>query len=251
MKKIDIHCHILPGIDDGAASERESLRMLSMAARQGTRAVIATSHYSKEFERSTPQNIREMCKRLEEKAREKIDGKFHIYPGQEIFYRDDVLQRLERKEILTLADSRYILVEFMPEIPYSTLYRIVRELVMEEYKPILAHVERYECLREKGRIEELTDAGAYMQMNYRRIGGKWYEETTRWCRKMLKQEQIHFLGTDMHNTKMRAPETMEADAWMEKHLDLEYIRELSYGNARKILRNTKRGEEKGNYGKYA
>ena len=251
MRKLDIHCHVLPGIDDGAANEQESLRMLRMAARQGTRAVIATPHYGAEFPGSRPEHIRALCKRLEAKAREEINPKFRVYPGQEIFYKDDVIEKLERKQILTLADSRYILTEFLPGIPYSNLYRIVRELIIADYIPILAHIERYECLREKGRVEELIDEGAYMQMNYRRIGGKWYEETTRWSRKMLKEENIHFLGTDMHNAKTRQPQTMEADAWMEKHLDTEYIRELSYKNALKVLKNKKRGEEKEKYGEYA
>ena len=75
----------------------------------------------------------------------------------------------------------------------------------QHYRPVIAHIERYGALREKGRVEELTEIGALMQMNYRRIGGKWYEETTRWCRKMLKDEKIHFLATDMHNTKARKP----------------------------------------------
>lgn len=243
MKKIDMHCHLIPGADDGAASEQESLRMIQMAAKQGTKAVIATSHYAKEFPNSRPDYIRYMCRKMEEAASEKLGREFHVYPGQEIFYRDDVIEKLKRKEILTLADSDYILVEFLPEIPYSNLYRIVRDLVMARYKPILAHIERYGCLRENGRVEELIDEGACMQMNYRRIGGKWYEETTRWCRKMLKEENIHFLGTDMHNTKDRKPDTLEAEIWMEKHLDKEYIREICYKNVLEIIKSKNGGEK--------
>ena len=76
-----------------------------------------------------------------------------------------------------------------------------------------------------------------MQMNYKPIGGKWYEETTRWCRKMLKEGNVHFLGSDMHNMRTRKPELMEASHWMEKHLDNEYIKSISYANAEKILTN--------------
>ena len=107
---------------------------------------------------------------------------------------------------------------------------------MRGYQPILAHIERYEVLREKCRIEELTEMGALMQMNYRRIDGKWYEETTRWCRKMLREGKIHFLATDMHNTKTRKPMTDGAEVWLKKHLEKQYIAEICYKNARKIIK---------------
>lgn len=130
-----------------------------------------------------------------------------------------------------------MLTEFHPSMPYSMIINGVRELTMAQYTPIIAHFERYSALREKGRVEELIQAGALMQMNYKPIGGKWYEETTRWCRKMLKEGNVHFLGSDMHNMRTRKPELMEASHWMEKHLDNEYMKDISYANAEKILEN--------------
>lgn len=134
-----------------------------------------------------------------------------------------------------MVDSSYILVEFMPWTPYSEIYRAVRNLTTKGYVPIVAHIERYPALREKGRVDELIETGARMQMNYRPVGGKWYAETTRWCRKMLKENKIHFLSTDMHNMKARKPDTKEADAWMEKHLDRIYMRAVCYKNAQEII----------------
>ena len=152
---------------------------------------------------------------------------------------------------MTLADSRYVLVEFMPWVPYSEMQRCVRTLTQEQYRPIFAHVERYEVLREEGRPEELVDMGALLQMNYRRISGKWYEETTRWCRKMLKQEKIHFLGTDMHNTKTRRPSIDDAYVWMDKHLEPSYLKKICYRNQKIILNKTNEKEKKNQYGKHA
>src|SRR5699024_1106139 len=134
-----------------------------------------------------------------------------------------------------MAGSRYVLVEFMPDVPYSQILRAVTELVFAGYIPVLAHTERYRALREPGRVEELTEMGAYMQMNYRRIGGKWYEETVRWCRKVLKEEKVHFLATDMHDLKYRYPATADAEMWMYKHLDRQYMRKICFKNAEKIL----------------
>ena len=251
MKIIDIHSHILPGVDDGASSERESIQMLKLAAKQGVTAVIATPHYSPEYSSKSPDEIRKMCVRLEQKARVAIQPEVHIYSGQEILYNQDVPEKLEMGELLTLADSRYVLVEFMPWVPYSEIQRCVRTLTQYQYCPVLAHVERYDVLRKKGRPEELIDMGALLQMNYRRISGKWYEETTRWCRKMLKQKKIHFLGTDMHNTKTRRPSIDDAYVWMDKHLEPGYIKKICYRNQKIILNKTNEKEKKNQYGKHA
>ena len=236
MKKIDIHCHVLPKLDDGSASLQESIRMLKLACRQGIQAVVATPHDSHQFRQEDPEKIRNLCRRLETRARAEVNPDFRVYPGEEIFYSQETLEKLKRNQLLTIGESRYLLIEFMPNVPYSLLYRAVRELTEEQYRPILAHMERYGVLREKGRVEELVKAGACMQMNYRRIGGRWYDETVRWCRKMLKNQKVHFLATDMHNTKSRRPQTQEAEAWMEKHLERTYIEEIAWKNQEKILR---------------
>lgn len=239
MRKIDLHCHILPGLDDGAKSMEESIKLLKAARKQEIFSVVATPHYSPRFRNEDPEKIRRLCKEVEAKAREVIDPDFRIYEGQEIFYTEDVLQKLEKGEILTIAGSPYLLLEFLPEVPYSQIYRAVRQLVFAGYKPILAHVERYTVLREPGRVEELRESGAFLQMNYRRIGGKWYDETVRWCRKMLKQQKIQFLATDMHDTRYRYPDTEKAEIWMQKHLELSYRKKICFENGEKILKTSK------------
>lgn len=239
MRKIDLHCHILPGLDDGAKSMEESIKLLKAARKQEIFSVVATPHYSPRFRNEDPEKIRRLCKEVEAKAREVVDPDFRIYEGQEIFYTEDVLEKLEKGEILTIAGSPYLLLEFLPEVPYSQMYRAVQLLVFAGYKPILAHVERYTVLREPGRIEELRKTGAFLQMNYRRIGGKWYDETVRWCRKMLKKGNIHFLATDMHDIRYRYPDTEKAEIWMQKHLELSYREKICYENAEKILKGNK------------
>lgn len=215
------------------------MKLLKAARKQEILSVVATPHYSPRFRNDDPEKIKRLCKELEVKAREVIDPDFRIYEGQEIFYTEDVLQKLEMGEILTIAGSPYVLLEFLPQVPYSQIYRAVRQLVFAGYNPILAHVERYQVLREPGRVEELREIGALLQMNYRRIGGKWYDETVRWCRKMLKQKKIHFLATDMHDMRYRYPATTEGEIWMQKHLELPYRKKICYGNAERILKTRK------------
>lgn len=231
---IDIHAHILPGLDDGSSDEEKSMEMIKMAESQGITTIIGTPHYSHHF-----QNDRQKVVTAYERLMRYMESEGHcavqIYMGQEVLYSEDVPEKLAAGELLTLAGSRYVLIEFLPFESYSKIFRAAGMVATVGYHMILAHAERYECLRNPGKVQELLEAGVKLQMNYRPIGGKWYDETTRWCRKMLKEENIHFLGTDMHNTDSRKPDTKAAVRWMEKHLDEEYMQDICHGNAEKIL----------------
>lgn len=235
---LDVHSHILPKLDDGASTGKMSVEMLRAAAQQGVKRVIATPHYSAFFPNTDPDRIRGLCRGLNRKAsKEGIDCR--VRPGQEIMYSEGVLDLLEQGKLLTMAESRYILIEFDPSAPFSFIYKAIRECTSEGYSPIIAHVERYLSVREKGRADELTGQGAYLQMNYRSISGGWRSSTTRWCREMLKEKKIHFLGTDMHNMTSRKPEITPAYDWLKKHLEAEYVRRITKGNAKMILSDKK------------
>ncbi len=235
---IDIHSHILPGIDDGASSPEAALHMLREARRQGIREVIATPHYSRRFPNNCPGQIREQCRALQALAREsRID--IQIHPGQEILYTEDIPEKIAKGELLTLADSHYVLVEFYPGISYMEILRAVQMMVMEGFSPVLAHVERYRVLRTEEKLEELCDRGAFLQMNFDAVGGSWLDEKVRWCRKLLKEHYIHFMGTDMHNTASRRPETGEAVDWMKRKLDAGYVRDILRRNAEMLVNNEK------------
>lgn len=238
---IDMHCHILPGIDDGAHSTEESLKMIRMAVKQGMKCFIATSHASSRFPASTPDTVRRLCGQMEQEAREKIDSEIHIYVGQEIMYTADLLDLLESGNYLTLADSSRILLEFQPSVPWSVINNAVRELAMSPYRPILAHVERYHVLEKStDYLDELIENGAFLQMNYRSLNGGIFDRRAARCRKLVRDGYIHYLATDMHNTKERAPELEEALHWMRKHLDEDTIEGLCGRNAEEeILREDK------------
>ena len=235
MGYIDIHAHIVPGVDDGSKSNNESVEMLRQAYAAGITNVIATPHYSKGFRTYTIEDIKRYCKALEKYAQKHICSEFKIYSGQEIFYNERSLEMIQSGEVISLADSDYILLEFSPDISYSTMFQALREVAMTSYFPVLAHVERYGCLREEGRIEELRALGVMLQMNYAHIAGKWYDADTKWCRKILKENYIDVLGTDMHNCKDRGPRVQAAMEWMKKHLDEDYLEQITTLNAQAIL----------------
>lgn len=234
----DVHSHILPGLDDGSPSGKTSLEMLRTASAQGIRRIIATPHYSFQFQNADPHRIKGLCRGLNKKAaKEKIPCR--VCPGQEILYSERALELLEEGKLLTMAGSRYILIEFDPEASYSFIHMATRKCATEGYMPIIAHVERYRSVRGPGKAQELIGQGAYLQMNYERIAGRWNDDTARWCRSMLRQEKIHFLGTDMHNMTGRRPEITRPLRWIERHLEPGYAEKILRINAMKILADKK------------
>lgn len=228
---IDIHAHILPGIDDGAKDWNESVRLLKMAYRQGVRHIIATPHFSLSQDLAL---LRDIYERLDQKAWA-ISENYHISLGQEIMYSENLLEYLETEKALTLAGSRYVLIEFGLNDSMNKMERAVRQIVQASYFPIIAHVERYKCLEREGSAEELTKYGAYLQINAGSLNHGWMDKRTRWCKKNLKKGTIHFLASDMHNTVSRPPEIRAAIACMEQWAGEELAIQIARENPGFIL----------------
>lgn len=233
---IDIHSHILPGIDDGARDFAESCQMLRIAAAQGISTVIATPHY---FGRKGPPKLDEMEeaaeKIMEEIRREYPD--FTICLGQETYYHEELPLRLKEGKAFTMAGSRYVLVEFDPMVPYMYLFRGIRELLCGGYRPILAHVERYRCLRREDFFWELKRSGCLLQMNYSSLEGNLLNPDVRWCRRQVLSGEIAFLGTDMHRIDFRPPAVSKALEWMGRYVEEDLLDAMTYQNPLRIIRD--------------
>ena len=201
---IDVHAHILPGIDDGSRDWDESRRLLEESYRQGIRYIIATPHYSR---RGLPSDIYDLSEKLKEEAR-KIAPDFQIGLGQETYYHEGLIKN---GRALTLDGSQYVLVEFEPQVPYMKMYQAVRKLTMARYIPIIAHVERYACLREDSNMSELVQCDCRLQMNFSSLKrNSILDKEVRWCRKQVMQDRVYCLGTDMHRMDYRKPDIEES-----------------------------------------
>lgn len=231
---IDVHAHVLPGVDDGARDMNESVRMLKILANQGFTGVIATPHGSRRGNQKA-EWLPDLAKELQEKISMSYPG-FSVYLGQEQWYHQELPGQLREGMAYTMAGSSYVLVEFSPDAPYSTLFRGIRSLTAAGYMPILAHVERYLCLVQEERIRELTSCGCVIQMNYDSLKGRWYQSETRRCRRLVEEGRVHLLGTDMHRMDFRPPQIESALAWLKGHVPPEYQELLTTGNPMKIVR---------------
>jgi len=197
----DIHSHILPEVDDGARSLKETKAMLEMAYQQGIRGIIATPHYHGRLDPSIFELWRRAYRRTEKAARAIADD-LMIYQGAEIYYDAAILSVLKQGAPITLANSSYVLLEFPYEIDFTYLSFAVNELRYQGYYPILAHIERYQVLRNSDNVVKLREYGAHMQINAAAlISGGFVLRG--YLLKLIKKGLIDVIGTDMHNTTTR------------------------------------------------
>lgn len=235
VMKVDIHTHVLPGIDDGARDWDTCLQMLVKSAECGVGTIIATPHYLPWRQGAKAEDIRQLCIEAEEKLQRKHGISMDIYPGNEIYYTLEVVERLKQGEILTLAGSRYVLVEFGTGSSYQSICRAVKEFRDAGYIPVIAHVERYSCLHQMPRIEDIKQMGALLQMNVEAFQNGWFDSESRWAKKCLSSRMIDFLASDMHSVTRRPPMSRQQLDWVRKKLDSDYRKALLYQNSRKIF----------------
>ena len=234
---IDIHCHILPDVDDGSHNMQETIEMLKMAEQSGTGAIIATVHYKHGTKQET-ENVRDVFEQVRNAAKQHSSN-IQLYLGHEIYYTEDTLEDLDEKRALTLAESRYVLIEFLPSVMYSEILNAVRKLKMAGYLPILAHIERYECLMSpKGEtyLKELKSSGAYFQINGRTLERR---AQKRWCEKCLKKYNVDFIASDGHNRGERSPKINFAAGWITRKFGYQTAETIFVKNPQKILEGRK------------
>lgn len=198
---IDIHSHILYGVDDGAADEETSLKIIEKAYTQGVRKMFATPHYIVGHNRVPAAGLKEKFTRLQDTVRESFKD-MELYLGSELLYGDGVIEKLDEGRALTMAGTRYVLVEYRADESYSCILTSIIQLQRHRYRPIIAHVERYQSvMKNQKHLDELRNAGALIQMNC---------SSVRRYMKYIKAGQIDFLATDSHDLVHRSPDVAEA-----------------------------------------
>lgn len=210
-----------------------------MEYEQGVRHIIFTPHDSGTEE---PEKAALIQERFEE-VRSQIAGadfpqELHTALGAELMYTDSLPERLLSGEALTMAGSSYVLVEFFPEARYQELYQGMRNLIHSGYLPILAHIERYDCLiKEQKNLEELKELGCCLQVNANTVMGGLLRKRTRFVRRLLKEGTIDFLSTDAHGSVHRKPELREASEWVVHHCRISRAMRILLKNPRAIWEN--------------
>lgn len=199
---IDIHNHILYGIDDGSTSLEESLLLLKKMSEIGFKQIIMTPHYmegtsyqaSNKTKESLLHTLEESCKR------ENILVDLHL--GNEVFVSENIKNYIDSGEIQTMNGTRYLLIEFPFHNAVPHVEGILEMLQAEGITPIVAHPERYVYFQKNPReMMSLIECGALFQCNFESIIGHYGKKAEETITYLLKHNMVHFLATDVHGSK--------------------------------------------------
>ena len=232
---IDMHCHILPAVDDGSNSLEESIEMARIAWNNGIDTIIATPHYiqdAKPFNRNHNSEVLEVFKK--ELMINKIG--IEILLGNEVYVTPDAVKLLEMGEMATLNDSRYVLMEFpMMDIPLY-VESLIYELKLKGFIPVIAHPERNAKIIENPNIlHSYISKGALAQTNIPSVLGKYGEDIQETAKILLKHDMVHFLGTDAHTCKARSLKPEKTLKIIEDMIGKERVYEMAIKNPKLVI----------------
>lgn len=231
MGFVDIHSHILPGLDDGAESMTETLGMLRLASREGITHIIATPHYKAGRYPADAERLCAVLERVRRRAEEE-EIPVALYAGNEIFYHSELEDRLDRGRLCTLNGTAYVLIEFSPLTEYVYLRNAAESLLGMGYLPVLAHVERCQCLyRDEECVAELRTLGCGIQVNTDSILCRNGWKTGIFVHRLLKNQLVDYLGTDAHNITDRRPVMAKCADLLHARYGSDYADRVLYGNA--------------------
>jgi protein-tyrosine phosphatase len=202
---VDLHCHLLAGVDDGPPTEDMALSMCRIAFEDGTRMIAATAHQNGRYKKVTPERIRTSTEKLAQNLRQAEIG-LSVYPCAEVMVSPDLETSWKEGKLLSMADGgKYLLVE-MPNGLFVDLADTAEHLRSMGIRPILAHPERHEeLLHDAGRIERLIQAGCLVQISASSVTDPDTSSDARALKSWLKRGIVHCIGSDGHSDTRRRP----------------------------------------------
>ena len=232
----DIHCHVVPLVDDGAVSMAEAVRMLKLEYREGVRTVIATPHYRLGMFEPDPEKVRRHFTLLR-RAAGKTGCGIELFLGCEFHANMEMVKLLRNGMGLTMAGSRYILTEFSRNDDKRYIQDRLYSLLSNGYKPIIAHAERYPCFRkDTAFLRDVAEMGAYIQLNAGSITGESGFGIKRFCRKVIRERLLDFVGTDAHGVNRRPPRIREAYSYIAEMMGDRYADTIFIKNPQRIIK---------------
>ena len=202
---VDIHCHLIPGIDDGSKNLEQSIEMARMAVNDGIGVIVVTPHQLGNFKKNTGDLVRaETAKLQAELQRQQIP--LRVLPGGDVRIEEPMIPMLLNGQVLTLGDHRrHVLLELPHEL-YFPLEPILKQLAKHNMVGILSHPERNQgLLRQRELLPKLVDAGCLMQVTAGSLVGGMGEACRELSQWMIREGLVHFLATDAHGPLSRRP----------------------------------------------
>lgn len=234
---IDIHTHILHGIDDGSENLELSIDQIKIMANSGVTSIVFTPHYIRNSYHNTKEVILPKFAELSV-AVKKTGVDITLYHAAEVYLEKNIINDIE-KENFSINNTEYVLVETSLSAFPADLYDILYNLVKKGYKPILAHPERYSNIAMNFKLaEDMMYRNIYLQMNAGSIMGQYGNQVRKTALKMLEHGFVHFLASDNHckSDNYILPQAVD---FIKKKYDNYFAELLTEINPRKMLNNEK------------
>ena len=225
---IDIHSHILPGIDDGSKNINMTLHMIKMAEKSGTKDIVATPHFCRGYGETHYDEVKNLVGEFNKLAKgEGLD--INIHYGQEVYYSEQIIDDYKSGLIGTINNSRYMLIELpMLEFDINEVINNIYELQIRGITPIIAHPERYKIfIKKPSMINMLIKEGMLFQLNAGSITGAFGKDVKKTAAKYLENNIYSFIGSDAHRDRGRDTDMSEALKLLEKSQKRAFISNAS------------------------
>lgn len=234
---IDIHCHILPDFDDGAADINESVGMARAAAASGVTGIVATPHF-----RGEPGSLNQISKLLSRyralrSALTAAGLTLKLYLGAEILCLPETVQMAQAQQLPTLGDTNYVLCEFYFDTPPAQMNSLLSAIAACGYRIVVAHPERYHAIQRNPRTAERWFRQGYvLQLNKGSILGAFGPQVQRTAEILLENGFAHLIASDAHSTLFRTGDMSQIRAWVNTHCPPAYARVLLDENPQRLIR---------------
>jgi protein-tyrosine phosphatase len=203
---IDLHCHMLPGIDDGAGDLTVSLQMAQAAVDQGVTVVACTPHILPGLYHNTGPAIRQAIAQLQA-ALDDNGIALQLTTGADVHMAPDFVAGLRSGRLLSIADSRYVLVEPPHHTAPPQIEEFFFSLIAVGYVPILTHPERLSWVPSRYQtIKKLVESGVWMQVTAGSFTGAFGRNPLYWAERMLDEGRVHLIASDAHDAGRRRPD---------------------------------------------
>lgn len=237
-KLIDLHAHILPGLDDGAQTMADSIEMAKIAVQSGVRILVVTPHANQRgrFENyATPymeQVFEDFCQEL---RRQNIP--LRLLQGMEIYASGDVVELIRRRMLCPIAGTDHYLIEFPFSCPAEDIRYLLHDMLANGYIPIVAHPERYVCVQEDPEeLQRWRQMGCVAQLNRGSVYGQFGSRCAGAAETLIRLGYVDVFGSDCHGVRHRTPEMHSIYHYLRKHYGEPKAYQLLLENPLKILR---------------
>lgn len=234
---IDIHCHIVPGVDDGSSDFAESVRMGEIAEACGVTDIIVTPHcnipgsYGNYYGEGYEKSFEELVKLFKEY---RVGVRLHR--GMEVFGTDDLGELFDDGAVLTLADSEYMLVEFDFGDDMWRVRDVLYSLLDRRITPVVAHPERYFPVQDDPQFAlDWVEMGAKLQLNRTSLMSSRSDPSYIAAHSILRRGAAHFVATDSHGVFTRTTELLDAYNLVAERYSREWADILMYENPRRVI----------------